>query len=230
MKITVRNIDEPIEFSEEYVSTLEVWNKQLFREITGCLVRSQFEKFEYEIVNFDDGAVLSDRLIIVSDVVSFDVSSRKIVSEMYRRLANAIDNDVLKDMVEMEANLERIGVFAEDSLGFDVNYRTDFELSDFLKLLKVEPSMSLEYDIKQRVYGIIDLVSSLFVNKIICFMNLKQLVTKEEFSEIAKTCLNKKQLVWFLESSKSFVDITERIVIVDDDLYTSVNRQTALFE
>lgn len=219
MKITIRNIDEPIEFSEEYVSTLEVRNKYLFREIINCLVRSQFEKYEYEIVNFDDGAALSDRLIIVSDVMSFDVNSRKIISEMYKRLANMVDNDVLKNMVKAEAVLEHIGVFVEDSLNFDVKYRTDFDLNDFLKLLKVEPSIASEYDIKQRVYGIIELINSLFDDKIICFMNLKQLITKEEFSEIVKTCLSKKQLVWFIESNKSFVDTSESIIVVDDDLY-----------
>ena len=219
MKITIRNIDEPIEFSEEYVSTLEVRNKYLFREIINCLVRSQFEKHEYEIVNFDDGAALSDRLIIVSDVMSFDVSSRKIISEMYKQLMDMIDNDVLKNMVKMETILERIGAFAEDSLNFDINYRTDFDLNDFLKLLKIEPSIASEYDIKQRVYGIIELINSLFDNKIICFMNLKQLITKEEFSEIVKTCLSKKQLVWFIESNKSFVDTSESIIVVDDDLY-----------
>ena len=219
MKITIRNIDEPIEFSEEYVSTLEVRNKYLFREIINCLVRSQFEKHEYEIVNFDDGAALSDRLIIVSDVMSFDVSSRKIISEMYKQLMDMIDNDVLKNMVKMETILERIGAFAEDSLNFDVKYRTDFDLNDFLKLLKVEPSIASEYDIKQRVYGIIELINSLFDDKIICFMNLKQLITKEEFSEIVKNCLSKKQLVWFIESNKSFVDTSESIIVVDDDLY-----------
>lgn len=219
MKITIRNIDEPIEFSEEYVSTLEVQNKYLFREIVSCLVRSQFEKHEYEIINFDDGAALSDRLIIVSDVMSFDVSSRKIISEMYKQLMDMIDNDVLKNMVKMETILERIGAFAEDSLNFDINYRTDFDLNDFLKLLKIEPSIASEYDIKQRVYGIIELINSLFDNKIICFMNLKQLITKEEFSEIVKTCLSKKQLVWFIESNKSFVNTSESIIVVDDDLY-----------
>ena len=219
MKITIRNIDEPIEFSEEYVSTLEVRNKYLFREIINCLVRSQFEKHEYEIVNFDDGAALSDRLIIVSDVMSFDVSSRKIISEMYKQLMDMIDNDVLKNMVKMETILERIGAFAEDSLNFDINYRTDFDLNDFLKLLKIESSIASEYDIKQRVYGIIELINSLFDNKIICFMNLKQLITKEEFSEIVKTCLSKKQLVWFIESNKSFVNTSESIIVVDDDLY-----------
>lgn len=219
MKITIRNIDEPIEFSEEYVSTLEVRNKYLFREIINCLVRSQFEKHEYEIVNFDDGAALSDRLIIVSDVMSFDVNSRKIISEMYKQLMDMIDNDVLKNMVKMETILERIGAFAEDSLNFDINYRTDFDLNDFLKLLKIEPSIASEYDIKQRVYGIIELINSLFDNKIICFMNLKQLITKEEFSEIVKTCLSKKQLVWFIESNKSFVNTSESIIVVDDDLY-----------
>lgn len=219
MKITIRNIDEPIEFSEEYVSTLEVRNKYLFREIVSCLVRSQFEKHEYEIINFDDGMVLSDRLIIVSDVMSFDVSSRKIISEMYKQLTDMIDNDVLKNMVKMETILERIGAFAEDSLNFDINYRTDFDLNDFLKLLKIEPSIASEYDIKQRVYGIIELINSLFNDKIICFMNLKQLITKEEFSEIVKTCLSKKQLVWFIESNKSFVDTSESIIVVDDDLY-----------
>lgn len=219
MKITIRNIDEPIEFSEEYVSTLEVRNKYLFREIINCLVRSQFEKHEYEIVNFDDGAALSDRLIIVSDVMSFDVSSRKIISEMYKQLMDMIDNDVLKNMVKMETILERIEAFAEDSLNFDINYRTDFDLNDFLKLLKIEPSIASEYDIKQRVYGIIELINSLFDNKIICFMNLKQLITKEEFSEIVKTCLSKKQLVWFIESNKSFVNTSESIIVVDDDLY-----------
>lgn len=219
MKITIRNIDEPIEFSEEYVSTLEVRNKYLFREIVSCLVRSQFEKHEYEIINFDDGMVLSDRLIIVSDVMSFDVSSRKIISEMYKQLADMINNDVLKNMVEMETVLEHIGAFAEDSLNFDINYRTDFDLNDFLKLLKIEPRIVSEYDIKQRVYGIIELINSLFNDKIICFMNLKQLITKEEFSEIVKTCLSKKQLVWFIESNKSFVDASEFIVVVDDDLY-----------
>lgn len=219
MKITIRNIDEPIEFSEEYVSTLEVQNKYLFREIVSCLVRSQFEKHEYEIINFDDGMVLSDRLIIVSDVMSFDVSSRKIISEMYKQLTDMIDNDVLKNMVKAEAVLEHIGVFVEDSLNFDVKYRTDFDLNDFLKLLKVEPSIASEYDIKQRVYGIIELINSLFDDKIICFMNLKQLITKEEFSEIVKNCLSKKQLVWFIESNKSFVDTSESIIVVDDDLY-----------
>ena len=43
MKITIRNIDEPIEFSEEYVSTLEVQNKYLLKSMSMRLLTLMME-------------------------------------------------------------------------------------------------------------------------------------------------------------------------------------------
>lgn len=216
----IRNIDEEIIFSEQKVNTLEIHNRQFFREIISALAHSQFEKTTNDIINFGiDGGELNDNIILVNDVFSFDFAARKFLTEIYKIAERSIDNDILKIINRLESDIDQIANFVEDTVDIDLNYKTNIELGDILKMLKIEPAIIADYDIKNRIYAIIDLANKLLKNRIICFVNLKQLLSKNEFDNIAKYCLYKKQLVWFFESSQTFVNNDEDIVVVDDDLF-----------
>lgn len=221
MKLIIRNLDETLDFSEEKAITLLIQNRHFFREILSELVRSQKEKTDGQTLIFDDGEDVGSRVITIGDVLNFDFSSRRIQAELYKNIAENGNDDIFKLLNDLEAEVEKVAIFAEDVSEIELDYKVNFEITDWLKFLKVEPVLGGSYDCKLRIFGIIDIISKLFVGKIICFVNLKQLLTHTEFTEVVKYCLYKKQLVWFLESVDSYVSELEEIVVVDDDLFCS---------
>ncbi len=228
MRLVVRNLDEALNFEEGKVLTLLIQNRHFFREILSELARSQVEKTDGQTLVFDDGEDVGSRVIAVGDVLGFDFSSRRIQAELYKHIAENIDNDTIKLLGDLETELEKIVIFAEEAADMELDHRADFAITDWLRFLKIEPVVGGSYDFKSRIFGIIDIVSRLFPEKIICFVNLKQLLTHTEFTEVTKYCLYKKQLVWFLESTDSYVSEFEKIVVVDDDLFCSKKRSGTL--
>ncbi|MDO4780953.1 MAG: type II-A CRISPR-associated protein Csn2 [Candidatus Saccharibacteria bacterium] len=217
----IRNIEYPLVFREDMVTTLQIQHRHLFREVLSELARSQVEYIDRRIVTFDDGVSVGDRIVLVSDVLSFDFSNRKLLAELYRKIIESRDDDIVKLLSVMETELEKLAVFAERAAEIDLDYKSGIEMSDWLKLLKLQPLVKGVYDPKKRAYGIIDVVSRLFTGRIICFVGLKQLLTYDEYVELVKYCLYKKQLVWFLEPSETYLSNLEEIVVVDEDLFCS---------
>lgn len=219
MKITIRNIDNELELNEARIMTTVLENKYLFREVVAELARIQVETVDYSIVNCQDGDLV-DNLLLVSDVLSFDFNNRKILSELYKRISGNVDNEMCLVLQRIEFELEKIAIMSEAEAGIDIKYKTEFNLMDFLKVLKIEPAVNGEFDLKNRVYGIIDIISRLLPNQIICLVNLKQLLTKDEFGEFCKYCLGHQSIIWCLESNQSYSVAEEEIVIVDEDLFS----------
>lgn len=221
MKLMIRNIDRPLLFNENKTTTLLVQNRHFFREILSELARSQIEKTDGQMLIFDDGKDVGSQVILANDLLSFDFSSRRIQAELYRKIAECVTDEAMMIFRHLEGELEKVALFAEDVSEIDMDYKVNFDVIDWLRFLKLGPSIAGEYDLKKRIFGIIDVVNKLFSRKIICFVNLKQLLTYSEFVEIAKYCLYKKQLVWFLESTDSYTSEYEEIIVVDDDLFCS---------
>lgn len=219
MKLTIRHIEYPVGFAEGRVATLQIQHRQLFREVLAEVARSQVEKADVRMISFDDGVDVGDRVVLVSDILGFDFSARKVTAELYRRIGDQCDDDTFQLLRSMEGSLEKLVVFAEEVSEIELDYKSEIDINDWLKLLRLQPQVKGSYDLKQRVYGIIDIVSKLFARRIICFVGLKQLLTYDEYVELVKYCLYKKQLVWFLEPSETYIGENEEIVVVDEDLF-----------
>lgn len=218
MKITIRNIDQMLELRPDRILTLVLENRHLFREVLADLARTQLDSVEYSIVNCQDDSI--KEMLLVSDVLGFDLASRKILAELYKRASHGVDEETLLTLQKLEFELEKLAIMVEAEVGIEINYKTNFELIDFLKLLKIEPAIGGELDVKKRLYGIIDLASRLFPGRPICLVNFKQLLTKDEFADFCKYCVGHQRLVWSLESSQSYRVIEEEIVVVDEDLFS----------
>lgn len=219
MKLTIRHIEYPVECVEGRIATLQIQHRQLFREVLAELARSQVEKTDVRMISFDDGVDVGDRVILVSDILGFDFSARKVTAELYRKIGEQCDDDMFQLLRSMEGNLEKLVVFAEEVSEIELDYKSEIDINDWLKLLRLQPQVKGSYDLKQRAYGIIDIISKLFARQIICFVGLKQLLTYDEYVELVKYCLYKKQLVWFLEPSETYIGENEEIVVVDEDLF-----------
>lgn len=219
MKLRIRHIEYPVEFVEGKVATLQIQHKKLFREVLAELARSQGEKADGRTIVFDDDVDVGDRVVLVSDILGFDFSARKVTAELYRRIGEQCDDDMFQLLRSMEGSLEKLVVFAEEVSEIELDYKSEIDINDWLKLLRLQPQVKGSYDLKQRAYGIIDIVSKLFARQIICFVGLKQLLTYDEYVELVKYCLYKKQFVWFLEPSDTYIGENEEIVVVDEDLF-----------
>lgn len=219
MKICIRNVEYPLTFTEGTAITLQIHHRHLFREVLTDLAQSQAEKTSAQVVMFDDGADVGDRVILVSDVLSFDFSARRLMAELYQKIGKSCDDEILTLLSRLEADLERFIIFAEEASEIELDYKSEITVNDWLKLLRPQPLVTGSYDLKQRIYGIIDIVSKLFAGRIICFVGLKQLLTYDEYVELVKYCLYKKQLVWFLEPSETYIGENEEIVVVDEDFF-----------
>lgn len=219
MKLTIRNIETPITIGYDAITTLVIENKNFFREILADLVQIYTEHKELATSIHSDDEALNKDLLLVTDVFGFDFSAKKLITELYKQAAHAIDNDTILVLNTIETELQKLAVFAEDTLEIALEHKETIDIVDMLKVFKVQPLLTHSYNPKERAYGIIDVASRLFPRCIVCFVNIKQLLTKDEFLEISRYCMYKKQRVWCLESTNTYKVADENIVVVDDDLF-----------
>ena len=78
-------------------------------------------------------------------------------------------------------------------------------------------------DLLDNLLLIIDLEVALSSNKILCFMNLKQYLTKEEIREFYKYATYNSIRVIMIESSKyDYFNDYEKVIVIDQSLEESM--------
>lgn len=160
----------------------------------------------------------SDRCEIVADVFSFEVTDRKIVTALYKRLqSNFLDGDFVVPFGEAATAAENFLGALCDTVDFPIEY-DELSLDALLKTFAVRPAKN--YDtLLEKIVAYIDIFAELKRVDVFVFVGLKDVLPDDELALLYRHCELKKIALLLIESHRARPPLApERSIIITDDL------------
>ena len=167
MKLTISGFDNTLALPDDGgIATLVIHNDIFFRKIVeGILdVYTKREENNRTVIynNENDPLNLTKDILIVTDLYSYDLSSRTITTALYKNIQDNSDLDPIK-LAQIEKEI--LDVLSAINTGFsqNLNYQTEINIGDIMKMAHVELEANTGNNYIDKLYGIIDSAQQLFV-------------------------------------------------------------------
>lgn len=194
-------LDEPIRLEGLVSFTIE--NRKVFTSIIQSLYRYAGEENDYLKI-YDDKykALKVNELMLVNDVLGFDVNSAATLKLIYKDIEEQINQEP-----EMKSEIERLlnaatFIIQDKLLEFEIDMVSDeIEISEALKVLGVK--VEVESDtIFERLLELIQVFKYLKTKKLIVLVNAGVYMTPEEMSALEEYVTLQQMAVLMIDASK----------------------------
>lgn len=210
-------------FTEKESAVLVVENSSLFTNIVHLLYSDNSEEESNEVVIIDQDKRLSIKkdLLVISDILSYDVNDRKFINKLYKLIETEIQINTLlfSDFLQHISQMNTL--LLDDLLSIDVefSYKNEITISSYLKLIELKVDTVSHVDVVEKFFHIIDIVVALDVAKGLVFINSLVYLSENDINEVVKYARYKRLAVLFLEGhfEKKGVDI--KTYLIDQDFY-----------
>lgn len=223
MKLTISGFDNTLALPDDGgIATLVIHNDIFFRKIVeGILdVYTKREENNRTIIynNENDPLNLTKDILIVTDLYSYDLSSRTITTALYKNIQDNSDLDPIK-LAQIEKEI--LDVLSAINTGFsqNLNYQTEINVGDIMKMAHVELEANTGNNYIDKLYGIIDSAQQLLSKRLVILINQRQLLSHSELQALLQYVQNNHFSVLFIEKNCKNKLNEENVLVVDDDLY-----------
>ncbi len=130
-----------VDFSDSTDTILIIKDSKLFSKVA-------FEVYNYsldstcEIIILDDhGEIIKNNFIeCIYDIISYDLTSKKVLAKIYMTIKNNILDDVDKENTLLNDINKVNGLFIEEleNYNLDYSYETNIKIENYLKLLNLK--------------------------------------------------------------------------------------------
>ena len=171
------------------------------------------------IYNNENGLLnLTKDTLIVTDLYSYDLSSRTITTALYKNIQDSSDLDPIK-LAQIEKEI--LDVLSAINTGFsqNLNYQTEINIGDIMKMAHVELEANTGNNYIDKLYGIIDSAQQLLSKRLVILINQRQLLSHSELQALLQYVQNNHFSVLFIEKNCKNKLNEENVLVVDDDLY-----------
>ncbi len=194
MIMKILGFDMEIDINNEKTNILLISDSKLFGRICFDLTRNNDENIVFvldnKIVNMKD-------ILIISDIMNFDINNKMIISKLYNQMSNSllsdsdIENEIKKHYIEIVKK-----VYDEvDNYNVDINLNEELDFIKLFKMMCVEIHNS--YDcLVNKIIELLEIYSEL-CNQTIVFINTLNYFSNEEINEVLKYIDYKKISVLF---------------------------------
>ncbi len=141
MKMKIIGFDMDVDFSDSTDTILIIKDSKLFSKVA-------FEVYNYsldstcEIIILDDhGEIIKNNFIeCIYDIISYDLTSKKVLAKIYMTIKNNILDDVDKENTLLNDINKVNGLFIEEleNYNLDYSYETNIKIENYLKLLNLK--------------------------------------------------------------------------------------------
>ena len=220
MKLSIKYIDNNIDFDNSYINCLEIENKNYFYKIVNDINSISngnilgdviFSDDEYKVLN------LSNKINMVFDYFNFDFNSKKIISIINKKINDNISVEDKENLSKLYNKIRKIYLPILNDMDLNIDINNDFDLDSIIKLLNV--SIKPKDNLLDNLFLLVDIEKELSINKIIVFVNLKQYLNNNELIELYKYLLYNNVVVLLIDSqSYGVCNEYEKKLIIDDEL------------
>lgn len=218
MKLVHPDIQEHIELSENYISTLIIENQIFFMEVISDIF-NQCHKQDGKCVVSVDNKVLdfSKNVEIITDYLSFDINKKTLITKIYGDLdtiAYDEDNYLMTTEIISKINSYIFELTKDYPSAFESK---DISSIDLFKMLKL--SLSIESDnILDLILDYMELVIKFNRQTLFVFVNIRSFFSDVDIQLFIDSILLKKINVIFIEASEREKLINEKRLLIDSDL------------
>lgn len=223
MRIKVSGFDNAVSIPENGgIATLVIHNDLFFRKIIENILDAYTKREENNrIVICDDNCnpldITKDSLII-TDIYSYDLSSRTITAALYKNIQDNSDIDQTK-IEQIESSIFDILDNINIDFSQNLSYQSTISMNDILKMAHVGLEVNLRNNYIDRLYGIIDSAQQLLSKQLVVLVNQRQLLSHSELRALLQYVEDNHFSVLFIEKiCKDKLD-SEGLLSIDDDFY-----------
>lgn len=223
MRIKVSGFDNTALIPENGgIATLAIHNDLFFRKIIENILDAYTKREENNrIVICDDNCnpldITKDSLII-TDIYSYDLSSRTITAALYKNIQDNSDIDQTK-IEQIESSIFDILDNINIDFSQNLSYQSTISMNDILKMAHVGLEVNLRNNYIDRLYGIIDSAQQLLSKQLVVLVNQRQLLSHSELRALLQYVEDNHFSVLFIEKiCKDKLD-SEGLLSIDDDFY-----------
>lgn len=223
MKLTISGFDNTLALPDDGgIATLVIHNDIFFRKIVeGILdMYTKREESNRTVIydNENSPLNLTKDTLIVTDLYSYDLSSRAITTALYKNIQDNSDLDPVK-LAQIEKEI--LDILGAINTGFsqNLNYQTEINIGDIMKMAHVELEANTGNNYIDKLYGIIDSAQQLLSKRLVILINQRQLLSHSELQALLQYVQNNHFSVLFIEKNCKNKLNEENVLVVDDDLY-----------
>ena len=223
MRIKVSGFDNAVSIPENGgIATLAIYNDLFFRKIIENILDTYTKREENNrIVIYDDEHnpldITKDSLI-VTDIYSYDLSSRTVTAALYKNIQDNSDIDQTK-IEQIESSVFDILDNINIDFSQNLSYQSTISMNDILKMAHVGLEVNLRNNYIDRLYGIIDSAQQLLSKQLVVLINQRQLLSHSELRALLQYVEDNHFSVLFIEKiCKDKLD-SEGLLSIDDDFY-----------
>ncbi len=220
MNLRFNYLDNILKISDESVHCLEIENRGYFYRCISDFVKISNGDVLEDIYCFDNEnqeISLSNRVSTIFDYFNFETIFKRYTVNLNKYIINNSD-DITKDKLAKDYKKIKLNImkyFSKLDLPISINEEFNFDL--ILKLLK--PKIDCNYSLLNNLLTLIELEKIFQVNKLLIFVNLKQLLNKEELIELYKYSLYNKVKILLIDAQSYGPTLDyEKKIIIDSNL------------
>lgn len=220
MKININFIDSIMNFNISNIYCFEIHNKKYLYRISSLFYSLSNGELIEEVECFDkdnNEVKLSNKIRMFTEYFNFDFDSKKYSADITKYVLSNIEQYDSENILKVYSKLCKLINKELYKLELSISISSDEGIENIIKMFKLR--INQKEDLLDNLLLIIDLEVVLNSNKILCFMNLKQYLTKEELLEFYKYAVYNSVKIIMIESTKyDYLKDYENIIVIDQNL------------
>ena len=183
MILSLFGFENKINFKEDKVNILEVYNKKLFCTIINFLNNQcndeEDEDNQIVLLDGDNRKSIRQNVYILSDLFNIDFESKKIMNRIYNLIEQNIKNRQDFELEELSLKLRNFLIQEINELPFEFNIESEINVQNLIKSFNLRIDKSNYNSIVDKVEFIINILSTLKIASILIIPNLKVFLNDE---------------------------------------------------
>lgn len=224
MKLRINGFENEIQFDDNNVNVLEIFDAKCFEHIIEVLNEkiNEIENNEIILLNDENEEISCNKNIFMTfDLYNIEYNSKKILSKIYDIISENIEKSQDITINEISTKLRNYIIEEINELPFEFTMKSELDIKEILKLYELKIDSSNYTTILQRVEIIIDLIANLKIAQILVIPNLKIYLNEDELVELYKYSLyNEVKLLTIERINDTTVDKKlkyEKILRIDEN-------------
>lgn len=217
MKIVFPILSEPILLSDEYASTIVFENQKfLFRFVTELYLQLNKQDGSIILSENEERMDVTKSVEFISQFVPFDCNKKSLITKLQQKLKDATNESMYIETSELMSSIQQFLYRLTDL--FDINIVVD-DIDAGILIKAINARFSSEYEtLSDALYDYCANVVNLEGNKLFIFLNLRCLISDEEFALFTKTLTDHKMFSLFLENTDRRTVGFEKKTVIDNDM------------
>ena len=207
MIMSIIGFENKINFKEEKINILEIYDKKLFRNFISEINEQCNGEVEENnnIVLMEDSKRLkiNKTIYLLTDLFNIEFNARKIINKIYSLISQNIKNRQDDELEKIILQLRKYLTEEINEIPFEFNMNSEIDIMDLLKVFEVKIDTTCYTTIVEKVEFMIDLISNLKIAEILVIPNLKTYLNAEELVEIYKYSIYNNVKLLIVENNKS---------------------------